>query len=272
MLTNFQRRVRLILQGKLNNTEIAGLTNCSRNTVSNWRKVIAQIDDAEDVLDGLDDDAIRQIVTPGAMNRNRSFTAPDFEHIAFECAERGVTKQTLFEEYCAQVPVGYHAMSRSTFYRTVNEFLDKKDLVMSFEYAPGEMFQCDFVGRKRLKQPVLIDANGADKNYELFCAVSALSRKIFLIAIEGQAKLPALNAFMRMMDFFAGVPVLVTIDNFPAAVAKPRHGNTNATLTPEFQDFADHYGFGMVAARVRKPRDKGLVENAVGIVQNDVLG
>ncbi|KGJ02174.1 Integrase core domain-containing protein [Paracoccus halophilus] len=76
---------------------------------------------------------------------------------------------------------------------------------------------------------------------------------------------------IKIFAFFGGVPILVTIDNFKAAVAVPRRGSEDATIPAEFTAFADHYGFSFVAARVRKPRDKGIVENAVGIVQDDVL-
>jgi transposase len=39
-----------------------------------------------------------------------------------------------------------------------------------------------------------------------------------------------------------------------------------------YQDLADHYGFVVLPARVRKPRDKAKVEAAVGIVSRYVLG
>ena len=90
--------------------------------------------------------------------------------------------------------------------------------------------------------------------HEIFCAVSAKSRKIHVVAIESQAKLPVLAAFVSMLEFFTGVPVLVTIDNFKAAVAAPRSRKHDARLTPEFQELADHYGFGLIAMRVRKPK------------------
>ena len=39
-----------------------------------------------------------------------------------------------------------------------------------------------------------------------------------------------------------------------------------------YQDLADHYGFVVLPARVRRPRDKAKVEAAVGIVSRFVLG
>lgn len=271
MLTDAQRRVRLILQGRMNNTEIANQTNCSRNTVSSWRKTIIALEMDPDAFDAMDDLEIRQLITPGTFKRGKSFTQPDWHKISTENSGRGVQVKTLFEEYLDEIPENGFAMSRGTFYRQFQEFRSSTDTYLSFEYEPGEMVQADFIGRKRKKQPLLIDDGGHIKDYELFCAVSVKSRKTFVIAIESQAKLPALLAFVAMLRFFGGVPVIVTIDNFAAAVATPKRGQKDAVITPEFQELADHFGFGLVAARVRKPRDKGLVENAVGICQNDVL-
>lgn len=271
MLTDAQRRVRLILEARLNNTEIAKLTNCSRNTVAGWRKKATAIGLTLEKLDGLDELEVRQLVTPGSFARKQSFAAPDVDHILSENADRGVKLQTLYQEYTDGLSPTERPMGRSTFYRRLEQHRDRNDVILSFEYEPGEMIQADFVGRKKKKQPVLIDQDGEEIDYDLFCAASAKSRKTFVIAIESQAKLPALQAFIAMMTFFGGVSVIVTIDNFAAAVTTPRRGNTDAVITPEFQELADHYGFGLKAARVRKPRDKGIVENAVGIVQNDVL-
>lgn len=38
MLTDIKRRAQLIVQGRLNNTDIAELTRCARNTVAKWRQ------------------------------------------------------------------------------------------------------------------------------------------------------------------------------------------------------------------------------------------
>lgn len=271
MLTDAQRRARMILQGRLNNTEIAELTGCARNTVRNWRKSLMNSGVGLDDIEGLDDTELLKIVTPGAFTRTHRFEEPDWDHVLFERCERAIDLKRLHSEYVAGVSNRSCAMSLSTFRRLFDQHAERKNVTISFDYEPGEMIQVDFVGRKKAKQPFLINAAGTERDYEIFCAVSVKSRKIYLLAIESQAKLPVLAAFVSMLEFYRGAPVLVTIDNFKAAVSKPRRKGKDAELTPEFQELADHYQFGLKAARVRKPKDKALVENAVGIVQNDVL-
>jgi transposase len=271
MLTDIQRRTRLIIQGRLNNTEIAELTNCARNTVRNWRQQIQHLQISLEDIEHLDDEGIKRVVTPRAYKREHEFVEPNWDHILFEQGERGIKGKTLYNEYLAKVPAGSRAMSRVTFYRAVRAHAADRKVTITFDYEPGEMVQVDFVGRKKTKQPILINEKGREQDYEIFCAVSAKSRKIYVLAIESQAKLPVLAAFVSMLEFFKGVPVLVTIDNFKAAVATPRSRKRDARLTPEFQELADHYGFGLIAMQVRKPKHKAIVENGVGIVQDDVL-
>jgi hypothetical protein len=271
MLTDIQRRAQLIVQKRLNNTEIAELTRCARNTVASWRKRLKEADITLETIRELNDTEIRKIVAPGAFCREHDVEKPDMDQVLFEANERGVSGKLLHQEYVEAAPKGARTISLGTFYRRINEHTDKKQVTISFEYEVGEMIQIDFVGRKKSKQPTLLDDLGRELDYEIFAAVSTKSRKIYAVAIESQAKLPVLAAFVSMFRFFGGVPVLLTIDNFAAAVSKPRKGRDEAIITPEFQEIADHYQVGLKAARVRKPRDKALVENGVGILQNDVF-
>lgn len=271
MQTDIQRRAQLIVQGRLNNTEIADLTNCSRSTVRNWRQRLKELEATEEDLAAFDELELRQLVTPEFFERKHAFHEPDWERVFSEALNRGVRISTLYQEYADKMPEDARAMSLSTFYRTVRAHAAKSNITISFEYEPGEMIQADFVGRKRAKQPILLDEDGQEIDFDIFCATSVLSRKIYVLVIESQSKIPVLSAFISMLEFFGGSPVLVDIDNFKAAVTKPRRKGHDAEVSPDFQELADHYQFGLKATRVRKPRDKALVENAVGIVQDEVL-
>jgi transposase len=59
-------------------------------------------------------------------------------------------------------------------------------------------------------------------------------------------------------------------DNLKAGITKPSRYEPGVNRT--YQDLADHYGFVVLPARVRRPRDKAKVEAAVGIVSRFVLG
>ena len=53
-------------------------------------------------------------------------------------------------------------------------------------------------------------------------------------------------------------------------ITKPSRYEPGVNRT--YQDLADHYGFVVLPARIRRPRDKAKVEAAVGIVSRFVLG
>ena len=66
------------------------------------------------------------------------------------------------------------------------------------------------------------------------------------------------------------MPKAAVPDNLKVGITKPSRYEPGINRT--YQDLADHYGFVVLPARVRKPRDKAKVEAAVGIVSRYVLG
>ncbi|MDB4972796.1 MAG: transposase-like protein [Myxococcaceae bacterium] len=74
---------------------------------------------------------------------------------------------------------------------------------------------------------------------------------------------------MHAFEFLDGVPQVLVPDNLKAAVTKPSFYDPD--INPSYQDLADYYGAVVIPARVRKPRDKSKVENAVLQVERWVL-
>lgn len=57
-------------------------------------------------------------------------------------------------------------------------------------------------------------------------------------------------------------------DNLKSAVT--RSDRNEPVINPDFEAFAEHYGCAVVPARVRHPKDKALVENAVKLMYRSV--
>ena len=68
---------------------------------------------------------------------------------------------------------------------------------------------------------------------------------------------------------WGGVPLLVVPDNTRTGVSKACRYDPD--VNPTYQNFAAHYGFGVLPARPYKPRDKAVVENAVQVAQRWIL-
>src|SRR5258705_5176189 len=79
-----------------------------------------------------------------------------------------------------------------------------------------------------------------------------------------------IGAHVNAFEFLGGVPKAAVPDNLKAGITKPSRYEPGVNRT--YQDLADHYGFVVLPARVRRPRDKAKVEAAVGIVSRFVLG
>ena len=68
------------------------------------------------------------------------------------------------------------------------------------------------------------------------------------------------------LDYFGGVPALVVCDNCKQAVVVNQDW-IEPELNKDYADWADHYGTVILPAKVRKPKFKSSVENAVGILE-----
>jgi transposase len=66
-----------------------------------------------------------------------------------------------------------------------------------------------------------------------------------------------LRAHIHAFDYWGGVPALAVPDNTKTGVSKACRYDPD--INPTYQNFAMHYGFGVLPARPYKPRDKAYV-------------
>src|SRR5690606_32425512 len=78
-----------------------------------------------------------------------------------------------------------------------------------------------------------------------------------------------LGAHVRALEFFGGVPAAFVPDNLKSGV--DRAHRYDPQLNRSYAEFAEHYEVAILPARVRKPRDKAKVENAVQNVERWIL-
>ena len=71
------------------------------------------------------------------------------------------------------------------------------------------------------------------------------------------------ESIARGFEYFGGVPRTTAIDNTKTAVIKADRYDPD--LNPEFSLFCEFYGTAPLAMRPWKPKDKNLIENALGV-------
>jgi transposase len=129
------------------------------------------------------------------------------------------------------------------------------------EFRAGEHCEVDYAG-DRIEW--LDRRSGEIHEAHVFVGILCFSQKIFAIAHENEKKANWLDAHIRMFEFYGGVPAVVVPDCLKNGVTKAHRYDPD--LNQDYVELIAHYRTAVVPARSRRPRDKALVENAVGIL------
>jgi len=173
-----------------------------------------------------------------------------------------VTRYFLWQEYLTSQPNGYR-YTQFCFHLT--QLLNARKPVAHLEHNPGEKLYIDFAG----DTVDLVDfETGEVHKAQVFVATLPYSDYTFAMAVASQSTADFLYAFSRCLAFLGGSPKIVVPDNLKAAVIKT--DKYEPELSQLMADFANHYGFVVLAARPGHPRDKSSVENEVKIIYNRV--
>ncbi|MFA7344603.1 MAG: IS21 family transposase [Terrimicrobiaceae bacterium] len=136
---------------------------------------------------------------------------------------------------------------------------------LSLAFAPGEAAQVDWGCAG------MIEMGNTRRRLSFFVMVLCHSRLAYVEFTCGECLEHFLACHQNALEFFGGTPAAVLIDNLKTGVLVHPFGE-RATFHPRYLDFAAHYGFEARACNVRKPNEKGRVENFVGYVKKNFLG
>jgi len=128
------------------------------------------------------------------------------------------------------------------------------------EFNPGSQCEVDWAGDKI----PWYDSRGEKQNAHVFIGVLCFSQLLFACVTHDEKQSNFIDAHERFFRFLGGTPAVTVSDNLKTGVKIP--DRYDAELNPVYQDFALHYNTAVVPARVYKPKDKSLVEGAVGII------
>ncbi len=186
----------------------------------------------------------------------------NLEAYANELKRTGVNKKLLWEEYRLTEPNGY---SYSQFCFHIQQYLKASKPSMVQDHRPAEKLFIDFAGKKY----AYYDKETAEQKYcQVFCACLPYSDYHFVMAVKSQNTEDFLHALRCCLEHLGGIPQVLVPDNLKSAVIKS--SKYEPTFNRLFEDFANHYGATILPARVRKPKDKALVENQVRLIYSRV--
>lgn len=267
-MSRIKQVLRCYVAGK-GTKSISSLLDISRNTVKKYINTFNLCGKSiEDVL-GMDDAALLNLFNEEPSNRppvprSDRYDAlterlPDYTRML---RKKGVTKQMVYQLYRQEYPDGY---MRTQFYRILQNYLIQSAPVAHLEHKAGDRMYVDFAG-DRLH---LVDTDTGEKvPVEVFVAILPCSQLTYVEAVLSQKKEDFIHACEDAFYFYGGTPQAIVPDNLKAAVTHPN--KYESELNEDFAAFADHYGCTALPARVRRPRDKALVEGAVKLIYRTI--
>lgn len=187
------------------------------------------------------------------------------EHLPYfekELRRPHVTRKLLWEEYIRDNPGGYQY---TQFCHHLNQQIIAKKSCAILNHNAGEKLFVDFAGDTM--QYIDRQTGEVIKVY-VFVACLPYSDYAFTLALSHQTTDEFMHALNCCLRHLGGCPKLIVPDNLKAAVVKADRFEPH--LNKVMEDFGNHYGVVVLPARVRKPKDKALVENQVHLVYQRV--
>ena len=247
--------------------ETVRLTGVSRNTIREYIKRIKSSGLTRKELLALSDESLVPMIYVETIEKGLAGRILDderylklasrLEEYSIELRKRGVTRQLLWEEYRTDNPQGY---GYTQFCAYLKGHLNREQAVMHFSHIPGEQLQVDFAGDKLGYVDPL---TGEWIVCEVLICAMPYSHYVYAQALRSQRQDEFIKGLGQALEHLGGVPLSIKCDNMRTAVV--RANRYEPVFTEAMQYMGEHYGTTILAARVRKPRDKASVEKAVDL-------
>ena len=209
------------------------------------------------------DAVLEHALYPHPQGRPLKRPEPDWPAVHRDLRRKGVTLWLLWMEYKTHYPDGYQYTQFCAHY---DRWAQQLDVVMRQTHRPGDKMFVDYAG---VTVPITDAHTGTVWPAQVFVATLGASQYTFT---EVQPN-PGLNAWIQghvhAVEHFQGVPQAVVPDNLRSGVTTPDRYEPLIQVT--YHEWATHYQTTILPARVRKPRDKALVETPVKIVEQQIL-
>jgi transposase len=171
--------------------------------------------------------------------------------------------QQIFQRLCAEEDYRGGISILKDYVRAVRPPRTPAFLTLSF--APGECAQVDWGSWEA------VPVGETRRRLSLFVMVLCYSRMLYVEFTLSQTMEQFLACHQNAFAFFGNrVPEKVMVDNLKSAVLRHLRGEA-PVLNPRYVDFAQHYGFRVIACNPGKGNEKGRVESGVGYVKKNFL-
>ena len=253
----------------MSGSEIARQTGFSKSGVNDFLRAFKRCEDLSYPLPaGITNYGIALKVygsVPGSGGRNENIELPDYEDAAKLMATRkNMTLMFLWNRYkkkCEEEGVRFYQYSQ--YCELYNKWCEENYETAHFDAVSAQKMEVDFAGQTfSMTDPL----TGEIRNIVVFVAILPYSQYIYAEGMLSTKEPQWIDVNNHALDYFGGVPALVVCDNCKQAVIVNQDW-IEPELNKDYADWADHYGIVILPAKVRKPKFKSSVENAVGILE-----
>ena len=256
----------LLLFSNYSDRKIERIAKCSHQSIGRIRKKTKVFQLTIEQLNSLSDNELRVLLYPKISKANADKVLPESElkSIYQEITKTGRQKKSLIVLYLLyRIKYGDKAYSKTRFFELVREYLKSHRVVMKQFYLPGEVLFIDYAGT-RLSYSI----NGKEIWLYVFVTCLGFSKKLFTFATKDMTSKSWLQGLEAAMQYYGGVPEVITFDNAKAMVIK---AGVIANLNDNAAAFAKHYQCICDTSRVGTPTDNGNAESGVKFITQRIL-
>ena len=255
------RQILLLLKRGKSQRSIVEHTKVSRPSVRLYMSYFHGTGLTYDALLELDDQELNKLI--GAQ-KEKPEEVPDPRRLHFlskienfkkELKREGVTRLLLWEEYKRDYPNGY---GYSRFCELYEQEVKRTSPTMTFHHQPGEVLEIDFAGSKL---SYVDTSTGEIIECPVLVGVFPFSGFGYVRALPNASLPQVISGINGMLDYFGGVPLNARSDNMRQWVT--RSCRYEPTFTQALEQWAMHNHIGLLATRIKTPRDKPSVEKNV---------
>ena len=247
--------------------KIAASVNCSKSAVAGILTRCAKAGLSYMTAREMSDGQINKEVYPICHGGRTVKKEPDWAVLQKRLdGNKRLNMQYLWEEYREAEKDG---LGRSQFYERYAAWraTTGRDTVMVQEHEPGKELFVDWMGDTL--ECVLDTETGKTLKAHFFVSTLGDSGYPTVIAYPNEKKENWINAHVVTFNRLGGLPLIIVPDNCKTAVTKPNY--YDPVMNKTYYDMSLYYNIAVIPARVRRPRDKGLVEGSVGWLETWLL-
>jgi len=251
--------------------QIAQSAGCGKSTVGETLKLCKDKGVTHTTAKEMSESELHATLYPESVAKRKAAAEardPDWSEIHAELVKnKGLNLQFLWEEYRAGNPEGYSYSRFCKHYRDYRESTGKS-VSLYHERKAGDIMEVDWMGETL--DCVVDPSTGEIITARFFVAVLGYSGMPYVEAFPNEQETNWITAHVNALSFYGGVPRQIVPDNCKTAVKTPRY--YEPVINTAYWELSEHYEVAIIPARVRKPKDKAVVEQSIGWLETWLLG